>query len=95
MNPGAQPAMPTFASLDALNKHRALGIAVSTIESFPEGELRSVAAQFLRDDVSWSRAELAKNLTQYALELYSSGSPMLVEFEKRVDEISRERFRER
>lgn len=95
MNPGAQPAMPAFASLEALDRHRALGIAVSTLENFPEAELRRVAAQFLRDHASWSKAELAKNLTHYALQLYNDSSPILVEFEKRVDEISRGRFRER
>lgn len=89
--------MPSFESIEALDEYRALGITVSVVESFPEVELNKIAEQFLPDYGGryLSKEELGKRLTDYALALYNGRSPTLVEFEKYVDELSRERFRTR
>jgi len=97
MNPsGAEFAMPTFNSLEALEEYRALGITVSMIESLPVEDLRKVATRVSENlDEDSREEELEKNLTALALRLYNDHSPKFKELEKCVDDVSRERLANR
>jgi hypothetical protein len=94
---GAKSAMPTFASLEALDQRRALGTAISILKSLPAESLRQIEAEFQPENQNRpkSKDELDRVLTEYVIELYNSGSSKLTAFENYVDGVSRQRLRRR